>query len=197
MNNETVPVVEIESAGNRPANQYDAERDMVDVLARQFGHIALRHENEEISDEAYKHLFQLYVAKAAFNTSIDDPQIIARNFTQRVEAMREAALEDVEAAKAASSTGELPDYTYVPNENDQDGLEGKFQARIRALEAHNTTLREELSSANEENNRLIHDTMEMRQQLRQVARDDRDRIIAELREELNAMHMQESMYSHH
>lgn len=79
-------------------------------FAQQFGHVALRHANNEISKSDHDRFRELYVDKLMKHSLVIDRTAVARDFDIWVDAMLPAAQADIYDAQIESETGQLPEF---------------------------------------------------------------------------------------
>jgi hypothetical protein len=102
-----------EIENKREQLDYSAQTPEIAVIARfaqQFGHVVLRHAQNEISTEDHDRFRELYIDKAMKHTLIVDRTTMERDFDVWVEAMLPAAQADIYDVLAEQETGVLPEF---------------------------------------------------------------------------------------
>jgi hypothetical protein len=79
-------------------------------FAQQFGHVALRHANDEISKTDYNRFHELYVDKLMKHSLVIDRSAVSRDFDLWVDAMLPAAQADIYDALVEQETASLPEF---------------------------------------------------------------------------------------
>jgi hypothetical protein len=159
-------------------------------FAQQFGHIALRHINEEISKTDHDRFRELYISKLSQHSLTEDRVALTRDFDKWVDAMLPAALADIYEAKAESDTGDLPEFV---SPGDVANLNATKEDRLLH---DNLQLANKLQAAEELNNRLMNDSISMRKKLNktQAAYSELEEKYENLQHD-SAMALQEEIYS--
>lgn len=80
-------------------------------FAQQFGHIAIRHANKEVSKADYDRFHDLYVDKLSKHSLVIDRTALARDFDIWVDTMLPAAQADIDDAMREQETDSLPEFT--------------------------------------------------------------------------------------
>jgi len=129
-------------------------------FAQQFGHVAIRHANKEISDEDLNRFHDLYVDKLSKHTLIEDRKALSRDFDAWVDAMWPAALADIYDAKLELEADSLPVYVSVERMSEMTA-----RSDDELLHA-NLELTQKLSEVTAENSRFMNQLVGMSQDLR-------------------------------
>ncbi len=79
-------------------------------FAQEFGHVVLRHVNDEISDNDHDRFRELYIDKLMKHSMVIDRTAVARDFDIWVDAMLPAAKADVYDALTEQGTETLPEF---------------------------------------------------------------------------------------
>jgi hypothetical protein len=130
-------------------------------FAQQFGHIAIRHANGDISVEDFDRFRELYIDKLSKHTLVIDREALGRDFDKWVDTMMPAALADVYDAKIENGSDSLPDFT-SPERMSEMNLAGDD-----TLLRENLRLTEALDETTQENSRFMNQMLGMSRQLRE------------------------------
>jgi hypothetical protein len=126
------------------------------MLAREFGHIAIRHAKGEISQDDHDRFRELYIDKALKHTTIIDRSAVARDFDIRVDAMLPVAHADIYDAMIEQGVDVLEEFTPP-----------KAAAQEMASSGDKALLQENLS-LKEDNARLLNQSVVVLRQMREL-----------------------------
>jgi hypothetical protein len=167
-------------------------------FAQQFGHIAIRHANKEISDEDRNRFRELYIDKLTKHSLHEDRVTLSRDFDFWVDAMLPAALADIYEAKLEQENQELPEF--ISPKQMSEMLVGSDAELLRINQELMEKLRlvtEELGSVTAENSRFMNQLVGMKRELRTVndhrmrLQESYDNLVVTI-----AMDQTEAAYSH-
>ncbi len=160
MNDETSPYRSaiIERQGMLEREKVTPEVAIKSHFAREFGHIALRHEQGDITEHDYNRFRELYITKASKHATVIDQKANARDFDMWVDAMMPAAIADLEDAKRENEDGELPVFV-SPSEMSE------------ITESTNDSLMLEKLQLTEENRRLVRENQKFMDQMMAMSKE--------------------------
>lgn len=124
-------------------------------FAQEFGHVALRHANDEISNTDYDRFHELYVDKLLKHSMVIDRSAVSRDFDIWVDAMLPAAQADIYDALIEQNTDTLPEF-----------ISPKRMSEM-ATSSDDKLLHDNLNLT-EENARLMNQAVGMSKQLREL-----------------------------
>lgn len=138
-------------------------------FAQQFGHIAIRHANNEISDEDRDRFRELYINKLSKHSLVEDRVALSRDFDVWVDAMLPAALADIYDAKLEQENGELPEFSSPKKMSEmQVGSDAELLRVNQELTEKLRLATEELRATTAENSRFMNQLVGMKRELRKV-----------------------------
>jgi hypothetical protein len=129
-------------------------------FAQQFGHVAIRHANKEISEDDLSRFRELYIDKLSKHSLVEDRAALSRDFDKWVDAMLPAALADIYDAKIEQASDDLPEFVSPERMSEMSVRSEDELLRI------NQELTERLNQVTQENSLFMNQLGGMSKELR-------------------------------